>query len=227
MLFFPWERSAEVLHAWLEWTTTVPDEVTSVGRILQFPPIAEVPEPFRGGKLRRRRGRRSSATRRTAPSCCAPLRELGPAIDTFAMVPPVGISELHMDPPTPMPYAGGGTCCSAELTAGGDRRLRRRRRPRLRLAARLAEIRHIGGALSPRARPATARSRPLAGEYLTFGVGMVFDAARRGASPRRLAMIEEALEPVDTGRKYLNFTEEPTDPARFFDAGDVRPPPQR
>ena len=44
---------------------TVPDEITSVGRILQFPPIPEVPEPLRGQKfaiveahLHRRRGLR-------------------------------------------------------------------------------------------------------------------------------------------------------------------------
>src|SRR6185436_19824474 len=48
VLFFPWERSAEVLHAWREWTATAPDEVTSVGRILQIPPIEEVPEFLRG-----------------------------------------------------------------------------------------------------------------------------------------------------------------------------------
>ena len=40
-------------------------------------------------------------------------------------------------------------------------------------------------------------------------------------------MMEEVLEPVDTGRRYLNFTEEPTDPARFFDAGGARPPAAR
>ena len=48
VLFFPWERSSEVLHAWLDWTRDVPDEVTSVGRILQFPPIPLVPEELRG-----------------------------------------------------------------------------------------------------------------------------------------------------------------------------------
>ena len=48
VLFFPWERSSEVLHAWLEWTRTVPDEVTSVGRILQFPPLPELPDLLRG-----------------------------------------------------------------------------------------------------------------------------------------------------------------------------------
>ena len=48
VLFFPWERSSEVLHAWLDWTRTVPDEVTSVGRILQFPPLPELPDFLRG-----------------------------------------------------------------------------------------------------------------------------------------------------------------------------------
>ena len=48
VLFFPWERSAEVLHAWHEWIETVPDEMTSVGRILQIPPIEDVPPPLRG-----------------------------------------------------------------------------------------------------------------------------------------------------------------------------------
>src|SRR4029077_7269558 len=48
VLFFPWERSSEVLHAWLEGTDTVPDEVTSVGRILQFPPLEEIPDTVRG-----------------------------------------------------------------------------------------------------------------------------------------------------------------------------------
>ena len=47
-LFFPIQRAAEVLHAWRAWTGTVPDEVTSLGRILRLPPLPEVPEPLRG-----------------------------------------------------------------------------------------------------------------------------------------------------------------------------------
>ena len=39
----------------------------------------------------------------------------------------------------------------------------------------------------------------------------------------QLAMMEEALEPVDTGRRYLNFTEETTDPARFFEPAALAP----
>ena len=48
VLFWPQERAAEVLRAWREWTATLPDEMTSLGRLLNFPPFEEVPEPFRG-----------------------------------------------------------------------------------------------------------------------------------------------------------------------------------
>ncbi|HVV90560.1 MAG TPA: FAD-binding oxidoreductase, partial [Solirubrobacterales bacterium] len=47
-LFFPVERAGEVLHAWHEWTAGVPDEVTSVGRLMSFPPLPQIPEPLRG-----------------------------------------------------------------------------------------------------------------------------------------------------------------------------------
>src|SRR5215831_8460640 len=47
-LFFPIQRAAQVLHAWRAWTDEVPDEVTSVGRILRLPPLPTVPEPLRG-----------------------------------------------------------------------------------------------------------------------------------------------------------------------------------
>ena len=92
-----------MLHAWHEWTATVPDEVTSVGRLLQFPPLPEVPEPVRGKSFAVVEavflcGEEEAAT------LLEPLRQLGPAMDTFASMPPAGIAELHMDPRDPMPY---------------------------------------------------------------------------------------------------------------------------
>ena len=101
VLFFPYERAQRGAARLARVDARrVPDEVTSVGRILQFPPLPELPEPLRGRHVRGRRGASSSATRRDGAQLIAPLRELGPAMDTFAMMPPVGLAELHMDPPT-------------------------------------------------------------------------------------------------------------------------------
>ena len=48
VLFWPQERAAEVLEAWREWAAGVPDEMTSLGRLLNVPPLEELPEALRG-----------------------------------------------------------------------------------------------------------------------------------------------------------------------------------
>ena len=215
VLFFPWERANEVLNAWNEWTKTVPDEVTSVGRILQVPPIEEVP-PFLRGQNFVILEAVVIGDEAFGAELVRPLRELGPAIDTFAMMPPVGISELHMDPPTPMPYAGGGHALLSELTPEVIADFVAATGPGSGSPLVSAEIRHNGGELS-REAPGNGAFASVPGEYMTFGVGLVFDQSSGEAVRAQLAMIEEALEPADTGRRYLNFTEETTDPARFFE----------
>ena len=49
VLFFPSTAPAEVLEAWRQWLPSVPDSVTSVGRILRFPPIPDLP-PYLSGQ---------------------------------------------------------------------------------------------------------------------------------------------------------------------------------
>jgi hypothetical protein len=213
VLFFPWERSAEVLKAWRAWTKTVPEEVTSVGRILQFPPLEVIPEPLRGNSFVV-----VEAVMLTSEDegkeLLAPLRELEAAIDTFAMLPPVGISELHMDPPFPLPYTGEGLMLGdiddeiidAFVAAAG---------PGSGSQLVSAEIRHVGGALQ-RSQPHHGALDTLDADYMTFGVGMVFDDESHRAHRAALAALRWAFYPADNGRQYLNFTEDHTDPARFY-----------
>ena len=113
-LFFPWERSSEVLHAWHAWTAQAPEAATSVGRMISLPPLPELPDELRG---------RSFATveiallgsEAEAAELLAPLRALGPEIDTFGPIPPAGLSRMHMDPAAPLPYR------STHLLIGGCR----------------------------------------------------------------------------------------------------------
>ena len=219
VLFFPWERSAEVLQAWLEWTRTVPEELTSVGRILQFPPIPEIPEALRGGQFAVVEAVYIGSERDGA-QLVAPLRALGPAIDTFAMVPPAGIAELHMDPPDPVPYTGEGMMLR-ELDAAAIEAFVAAAGPGSRSPLVSAEIRHLGGAMM-RARPGHGALATFDAPYLTFALGMVFDDETYAANRRQLAVLREALTPYDTGRQDLNFTEEETDPATFYRAEAYR-----
>ena len=77
ILWFPFERAPEVLHTWAGLTREgLPDELTTIGRLLQLPPIPAIPEQL--GESRSRLSRRSIAAdkpRRT--SCLLPCVHSG------------------------------------------------------------------------------------------------------------------------------------------------------
>src|ERR1700761_3448219 len=212
-MFFPWERSAEVLRAWLRWTRTVPDTVTSVGRIMQFPPLPELPEPLRGQKF---------AIVEVAflggkddgDELVAPLRELHPALDTIAMAPPTVLADLHMDPPDPLPYLGGSQLL-ARLDETGIDAFVAAVGPASGSALTSAEIRHLGGAL---ARPQAGQGAlgTVDAEFMTFGVGVLAAPELGLRHGQALGLMAAAFAPYDAGRRYLNFTEVSTDAGRFF-----------
>ena len=213
VLFFPHERAEEVLQSWLEWTAGVPDEVTSVGRLLQFPPFEEVPEPVRG---------KSFAvveavflgSQAAGEELLAPLRALGPVMDTFAMVPPVELADLHMDPRDPMPYASHHAL-TGELDGQAIGDLVAAAGPGSGSTLASVELRHTGGALA-RSAPHHGALATMPGDYAVFAVGLA-DPASAAKTAEDLARVEAALRPYEAGQ-YLNFTEQTTPAEAFFDA---------
>jgi hypothetical protein len=213
-MFFPIERAKEVLQAWQELTTTLPDEMTSVGRVLSFPPFDEIPEIVRGQSFAIVEGIYTGPEAEGA-ELMRPIRELGPLMDTFATVPPVGLAELHMDPRDPMPYVSGHALLSdlpataidavidsAEIGPGS--------------AVAMLEFRHTGGALSRSAEHHGAMAT-MAGNYAMFGGGAVMTPEMGVAVQAQMALVTGAVAPYDAGR-YLNFVEEPTDASVAFPA---------
>src|SRR6516162_8402982 len=110
-LFFPIARAAEVLHAWRAWTGTVPDEVTSQGRLVRLPPAPQLPEPLRGRAFVKVEAA-CLGDAGTGAELTGPLRRLGPELDTFAAIPPPALGQLHMDPGQPVPFHGAGVFLS-------------------------------------------------------------------------------------------------------------------
>ena len=156
-MFWPIERSSEVLHAWREWTQTAPDAVTSAARILRLPPIPDIPELLRG---------RAFVTidaavlgsRAFGAEVVQALRDLGPEIDTFDVVEPVALSRLHMDPEHPVPGMAEHRLL-AELPAEAIDAFVAAAGPGSGSAMLAAEIRHLGGALGV-ARPGSGALAP-------------------------------------------------------------------
>ncbi|MGH2949572.1 MAG: FAD-binding oxidoreductase, partial [Solirubrobacteraceae bacterium] len=217
-LFFPFERSAEVLQAWREWTATVPDEVTSVGRLMQFPATPGVPEMVRG---------RSFALVEAAFECAEadgaellrPLRELRPELDTFTTIPPSALGYLHMDPERPVPGLSDHQLVG-DLPAAAIDDLVAVAGPGSDSPLASVELRHTGGALARSAQGGGALAT-LAGSYCTYAVGVPSDAAPVTAIEAQLALVAGALAPWDAGR-CPGLTERPAGAERFFGAETAR-----
>jgi FAD binding domain len=214
-LFFPYERSSEVMHAWHEHVSAgMPDELTTVGRVVQVPPLPEIPEIIRG---------RSFAIVQAAylgneadgAELIRPLAELGPEMNTFGMVPPNALGYLAMDPDAPLPYSGSSRVVS-DVSAAGIDALLETAGPGSGSTLASVELRSLGGALGRRTPGHGARAT-LDGDYLMFAVGGVFSPEQYAEVSGQAEAVSHALAPWDSGTRYLNFEEGNVDARLFFD----------
>jgi FAD/FMN-containing dehydrogenase len=181
-LFFPFERAAEVLRAWREWTETAPPEVTSVGRLMQFGDGPDVAELVRG---------RSFAvieaaclgTEADGAALIEPLRELGPELDTFTIAAPSALGHLHMEPEHPVArLADDGLVGTLPPEAIDD--LVAVAGPGSGSPLATVELRHASGALETLERG-----------YFTHAAGLPTDTASAAAIEAQLALVAAALAP--------------------------------
>lgn len=215
-LFWPMERADEVLDAWWSWAQTVPDEVSSLGRLLRLPPMPAIPEFLRG---------RDFAVVEVADlrgpghagDLLAPLRALAPEIDTIATLPAPGLGTIHMDPEDPVPGAGDGallatvtpeTIATMVRTAGHGSGS-----PLLSL-----EVRHLGGAFAL-AAPDGGVLRALDAEAALFGVGIAAGPEATAAVRAGLCEVTSALAPWISPRALQNFAGRRCTPAELFGQG--------
>ena len=203
-LWFPVDRAGEVLRAWRDWTETVPEEVTSIGRILQFPPIPEIPEPMRGNSFAVVQAIYCGDDPAEMDELLEPLRALGPAMDTFNVMTMPELSHLHMDPEHPVPGTGDGGMLDV-IDRRDDRRDRRGGRRQADPQHRDPPLRRRGRAAAARARCGRPRSQA---PYIMFAVGIAPNAADQGGwCTATVQSLMAALEPWQSAHTYLNFAE--------------------
>jgi FAD/FMN-containing dehydrogenase len=214
-LAWPWERAGEVLAAWAAWTASVPDEVTSVGRIIQVPDLPMAPPPLRGRSLVLIEAA-VLADGGTAAELLAPLRALDPELDLFGPMPPAALTEIHNDPVEPVPAVGAGLLLD-ELPPGALDAFVGAAGPGSGSPLASIELRHLGGALA-RAAEGAGPLGALAEPFALFGVGMAMGSDHATAIAGQLEHVREALGPWRSGRALANFAEAPSDGRACFDA---------
>ena len=210
VLWFPVERATEVLRAWRDWAEDVPEEMTSLGRIMQFPPLPIFPPEVSGRSFVLVEVIWSGAGA-DGETLVDPLRTLGPVLDTVATIPVSTLSQLHMDPEHPVPGAGdGGT-----LTALDDAAIDALVAGTVGAPILSTEVRQLGGAIG-RAEADHGAVAAFEAPYIHFSVGMAPTPEARAAVQGAVRALRASLAPSAAPHSYLNFSEEQRDASAHF-----------
>lgn len=199
-LYFAAEHAADAMRAWIEWTATVPEELTSSVGLVPYPDVPALPEPLRGRFVAHLRvaylGDPADGERLVAP-----LRAVGPRlIDRLGELPYTESGSIHNDPTFPDAYDGSNVLLSG-LDASLPGTVLELVGPDAPVPC-VTELRHLGGALArPPAVPSAVghRDAPAIARVLSPLGGADLDTVR-GVHERFF----DALRPWTVGRS-LNF----------------------
>jgi hypothetical protein len=205
ILWYPIERGPQVLHAWRELTQAdPPDELTTIGRFLQYPSVPEIPAEVRGQSFVVVETIHLGDPR-PANQLLAPLRALRPVNDTIQPIPMPALSHLHMDPEQPVPGVADGLLTGhlpgqavdalADVAGAGAR-----------FPLLSVELRHLDGEFG-RPRPGKGALASLEAQYAMFAVGMTPLPELKAPAHAQVDAVKDALAPWAARQMYLNFSE--------------------
>ncbi|GAB3854830.1 FAD-binding oxidoreductase [Dactylosporangium cerinum] len=218
LLAWDWQEAARVLPAWLDWAATAPDEVTTALRLLQLPPLPQLPPDLQGRRLLVVDGAVLGAA---GPDVVAPLRALSPFLDTFADAPAASLIRLHLDPEGPTPTVSR-TSLLGDLPAAAVDALLAAAGPDSGTSLLVpAELRQLGGALG-RPAPGGGALSSLNGAFALFSCGIAATPELGAAAAADGGRVVSALAPWATGSQYLNFAEEPVAADSAFEPAALR-----
>ena len=150
-LVFGGERIDEALAAYLRWTGTVPDELTSSLALIAYPDLPQLPEPLRGRYLAQIRIAYTGSAEE-GERLVAPLRAVGPRVsDELREMPYADSHTIHRDPSDPHAYDGDNALLSG-LDAAALLRVAALTGPDAPTMCVL-QLNHLGGAMAKRGGP--------------------------------------------------------------------------
>jgi FAD/FMN-containing dehydrogenase len=209
-LLWPLERAADVAHAWREWIATVPDSVTSLARVLRFPPLEVFPEAMRGRAFV---GVEVAIQEADADALLTPLRALRPEIDTVRAMSPAELGTVHGDPVDPAP-AHGEAIVLSEISAPVIDALVGAVASEQAAAVLSVELRHLGGRLASGGFDGAVSG--IAGEGLVMAVGIVPVPEALAAVRAGTASIIDRLRPFASEQLVKTFAERPVAPEALY-----------
>ena len=214
MMVWDQVHADRVLRVWRDWAATAPESVSTSFRLINFPPLPDLPDFLRGRRVVILDGVAQTAGG-LSPEQLAPLRDLQPEIDTFAITTTDALVRLHMDPEEPLPVVSdsvvlaslGDDAASDLLGIAG---------PDAPPALLIVELRQLGGALT-HAYDGGGALNHLPGEFLLWAGAVAPTPEAATAGRRDARAVVDAVSRHGVRPAYLNFVENLTDVRRAFD----------
>ncbi|HTW08598.1 MAG TPA: FAD-dependent oxidoreductase [Acidimicrobiales bacterium] len=219
-LWYPLERGGEVLRTWSELTqTALPDELTTVARVVRFPPAPEIPEPLRGQSFVVVAVYHIGDPAH-ADELLLPLRAHQPVNDTMQMIPASTLSSVFPDPEGPIAYIGDSLTLNelppdaidalVQVTVDDE-------------TSRLTsvEFRHLQGALA-RHQPSDGAASAIDAAYIMYAVGMTPTPDLEAPVRAGLDQVKDALGPWRAPQMLINLAESHEPPERLWSADTYR-----
>ena len=206
-VILPADDARGVLQSYREWAASVPEELTSVVRLLHLPALPQVPEPLRDRDVVTI-GACYLGPEEEAVELLGPVRGLAqPIMDTYAPMAPSGLVRIAMDPEEPVPGIVHGALLSdldekavdAFVDVAG---------PGSGSPLLSAELRQLGGAFSRPAENAGALSN-LDAAFAMNGVGMAMAPGMAEAVNAHLDRMTGAMNEWLAERVFFNFADRP------------------
>jgi FAD/FMN-containing dehydrogenase len=206
--FYDGAHAAALLHAYANWTATLPDGMCTALQLLRLPPFPDIPEPLRG--------------RFTVQLCAAwpgdpaegerllaPMRAVAPAIvDLIGEMPYAEVDRVFQDPQHPVPAAEECLLLPG-LPEGAIGTLLELAGPDATTPLLVVALRHLGGALArPPAVEDAVGARDAA--YLLQTVG-ILAGPHAPDVPAAMAAARAAMSPQSTRRTFVNLHGTPGD----------------
>jgi FAD/FMN-containing dehydrogenase len=214
-IYFPGERTADVLRAWAAWHPGTPETMVTSFAVLRMPPLPEVPEALRGAFLVTLRFAYNGAAA-DGERMIAPLRAVAPAVlDTVRDMPYTEVASIHNEPAQPVPYYERGIMLR-EFPAQAQDKLVELVGPDSGSTLAIAELRALGGAWDREpAVPNAVATRGLPYSLLGVEAGPLSEERRLKES---VAALLDGMGPWQGDRRLVNnlAPEETTDVAAIY-----------
>ena len=220
LLWYPLVRAAEVLHTWADMTRRgLPDELTTIGRLVRLPDSPDVETPVRGKAFVIIEAIHVGEPRE-ADHLLTGLRALGPMCDTVRPISMPALGSLHMDPARPIAAQADGWMLR-DLPAQALDVLLDLAGPGTDGPLTNVELRHLEGAIGRR-DPGGGVVSSLNGRYLAIAAGPAPDPESRRRAMETIEAVKDVLSPWAAPRTYLNLAGSSQPCASLWDPPSLR-----